>query len=734
MLLAIFVVSGLSLPHPDDSEYKIPSVGTGKRSQFYVLHSDGTFKYGFDSGDGIFEAVKSMSVGDRNGKFGYVDPDGKTIHLEYEAGKGGFVARGDHLPKPSAELAQAIAAVVRSSKPFIDPLASGDSDASYGFQFHSEDHSRDEKSDADGTVTGSYSYVDENGVKRSFTYRAGKGIGFVIEGDGLTQDVSAPIHPPIFRQSSPSRSRISQTQTTSTRRVQTPSRPFGAAFRASTSYGGREANIAQTRSQTPGDASYSFSFDAGDHSRSETSDSKLNVDGKFSFVADDGNRRTLNYVAGRDTGFQAEGAHLPKAPEPTVSTTGSSPSFRQTKTKFAQTQTKRVKTGGQSSHFRTGTTLGLTSSKPSTKHTSAISRKQFHPTVTHVQTPQRVSGASLSRQSSFSPATRSFEEANIRSSVTPSGPYSFSYKTSSHSRTESGDEDNDVVGEFEFVAEDDGQRRKLNYEAGSSTGFIAQGAHIPIGPEVPGAPSGQPTGRLVRLRSQPFVDPLADSDTDASYKFEFDSDTYSRSESADEDGNIQGTYTVVEDDGTRITYRFKAGKGIGFETKEISRSVGPAPVRPTPYSGPLAGTLTHTTATRASGLGSTIRLGGARGTSRGAQTRTSKFGTTTQTKTSQASRTQTLGSRSKVGATARKTKVATTSTAAKTPSFSQTRKVFPSTQTRKTVSHSSSFTPSAILKSSQKPSHSELIFPGFTLNSYKASPNAEKFGYVLRFD
>ncbi|MPC07594.1 hypothetical protein E2C01_000158 [Portunus trituberculatus] len=43
-LLSALAVSALSLPQPDDGAYNIPRVGTGRRSQYYVLHSDGTFK------------------------------------------------------------------------------------------------------------------------------------------------------------------------------------------------------------------------------------------------------------------------------------------------------------------------------------------------------------------------------------------------------------------------------------------------------------------------------------------------------------------------------------------------------------------------------------------------------------------------------------------------------------------------------------------------------------------
>ncbi|RXG55912.1 Endocuticle structural glycoprotein SgAbd-3 [Armadillidium vulgare] len=281
-------ISGFSFPSPDESHYKIPEVGTGQRSQYYVLHSDGTYKYGFDGGDGAFESVKSHVVGSRDGKFGYVDPEGNAIRLEYKAGEEGFVPQGAHIPTPSPEFTKAFEeASNRIPTSFSHTSDSevwdSNTDASYGFEFSSDDHSRNEKSDADGTVTGTYSYVDENGRKRNFNYRAGKGIGFVIDGDGLEQDVSG----------------IAQSYS-------------GPARQPSISGESFSSHVTSTKSQTPGDASYSFSYDAGDHSRSETSDPNLNINGRFSFVADDGKERRVNYVAGASTGFQAEGDHFPK--------------------------------------------------------------------------------------------------------------------------------------------------------------------------------------------------------------------------------------------------------------------------------------------------------------------------------------------------------------------------------------------------------------------------------------
>nr|XP_027224062.1 endocuticle structural glycoprotein SgAbd-2-like [Penaeus vannamei] len=96
-VLSVAVVSTLSFPRPD-AEYKIPTVGLGARSQYYVLHDDGTFKYGYDTGDGAYESAMANAPGDVSGSFGYKDASGADIKLDYTANDQGFLVSGSHLP------------------------------------------------------------------------------------------------------------------------------------------------------------------------------------------------------------------------------------------------------------------------------------------------------------------------------------------------------------------------------------------------------------------------------------------------------------------------------------------------------------------------------------------------------------------------------------------------------------------------------------------------------------
>lgn len=636
VVLSLAVASSFGHPKPDEDAYNIPDVGNNRRSQYYVLHDDGSFKYGYDTGENAFESQKTNVRGDVNGKFGYTDSDGQDYNIQYTSGTSGFVAQGDHIPKVHPDVAAAFAAA-RSAGPFVDPLAGEGGDRSYQFEFDGEEHSRNEVSDDDGTVTGSYSYIDEFGRTRSYTYRAGKGIGFVIEGDDIPQQVQ-PLPVPSTTQVG------TQRQTT---------------FRAGSSI---NTGSGATNRFSHG-ASHGASHRASGATRTQT--------------------RVGHSGAAASTKFRT-----PKPANtyfPPSTGTGST----STSTRFSQ-QSHASQSRKPSPAFSSGVSSGASA----TRHTSAGSAHRASAGDTRTTGFTRTAGAN----------TRQFEAANTRISSTPSGSYSLAYETSSHSRQEAGDDDNNVRGQFSFTSDDDDDDRTVTYEAGSATGFIAQGAHLPVGPPVPGALSGQVTGRFDAVERSEFVDPLADDDSDASYDFGFDSDTYSRSETADEDGNVSGTYSVLGEDGILRTYRFRAGKGIGYETEEISAvQTGRKLSSTNRQASSFAGSASRTgSAASRSGISSSkvtgTRIGG--GTTFGAQT---------------------------VSTYKAPTKVATHGSRASAQSASVARTT--ATQGGNT-GFSSKF---SNVGSSQSSARNELS-RRFTLHQYDASRGTGKYGYVLKFD
>ncbi|KAM7355508.1 larval cuticle protein 65Ag1-like [Cochliomyia hominivorax] len=83
-----------------------------------------------------------------------------------------------------------------------------------------------------------------------------------------------------------------------------------------------EATILRSESEV-GPESFQYAFATSDGTEAEaqgqlknvgSEDEAIVVKGSFSFVGDDGQTYTVNYIAD-ENGFQPQGAHLPVAPE-----------------------------------------------------------------------------------------------------------------------------------------------------------------------------------------------------------------------------------------------------------------------------------------------------------------------------------------------------------------------------------------------------------------------------------
>ncbi|XP_068239858.1 pneumococcal serine-rich repeat protein-like [Palaemon carinicauda] len=575
VVLSLAVVSTLSFPQPD-AEYKIPTVGLGSRSQYYVLHSDGTFKYGYDSGDGLYEQSMAQAPGEVSGAFGYKDATGADIKLEYTADERGFLPRGGHLPVGpdsdfgakvrGASTAAASSPVIPYSAPSPSPAAtlapvaplefaeirsSAGSDGSYSFGYDTSSSSRSESADSRNSVTGQYSFVADDGVNRAINYIAGSDTGYIAERDSLPIGPAVPGAEsgiptgkilPILTEDE-ANALAAATSSTSYTATQTHSAP-SASSTSSAAQSPAFKTVAGTKSTTTGsrDASYSFSYDAGDSARSEKADADLNVVGTYSFVPPEGHRLTVNYVAGSATGFVATGEHLPVAPDDDF--------------------------GSKASGVVPSPAVNVYSSNPAPTVTAK--------NIIAAQTPVEV--------------------AQVRSSASDDGSYNFAYETSSSSRSESANAQNSVDGQYSFVA-DDGINRAIKYTANAETGYIAEGDSLPVGPPVPGAESGIPTGRIFPILSEEEANALAAATSgssslraapqkgssavaytgtasltmtagartsDASYSFNYDAGDSARSESADADLNVQGSYSFVPPEGHRLTVNYVAGSDTGF--------------------------------------------------------------------------------------------------------------------------------------------------------------------------
>ena len=97
---------------------------------------------------------------------------------------------------------------------------------------------------------------------------------------------------------------------------------FAALFALAFAAPAEEAQILRLDSDV-GPESFKYGFETSDGNKQDaegqlknvgTEQEAISVRGSFSFVADDGQTYTVNYIAD-ENGFQPQGAHLPVAPE-----------------------------------------------------------------------------------------------------------------------------------------------------------------------------------------------------------------------------------------------------------------------------------------------------------------------------------------------------------------------------------------------------------------------------------
>jgi hypothetical protein len=415
--------------------------------------------------------------------------------VDYTAGSAtGFVATGSHLPISSETSGRATSLEYSSSgqssptsydqritsskgsRPSSYSFFSGTgkpqggvgSDGSYSFAYNAGDSSRQESADIQNNVRGSFTFKSkDDGKTRSVDYEAGAATGFIAKGSHLPS-VLNPL------------SSVPNAGYSGALSSKSPVRDYSDTFSDSR---GEDASS--------GDASYSFSYNAGDQSRQESSDAHGNINGQYSFTGTDGVKRKVDYYAGAGKGFIAK-----------VGSSG------------------------------TPTTFGSFSQTPVTSYSS---------------------------------------EAGISSTgIQSDGSYSFSYNAGEHSRQESGDAQNNVRGTYSFRTKDGGQTRRINYESGAATGFIAKGTDLPaavppLGTEIDY--SSFPSQSSIRSNAPGVSSPASSSgvQSDGSYSFSYNTADQSRQESGNAKNNVRGSFTFKanDDDKTRRV-DYKAGENIGF--------------------------------------------------------------------------------------------------------------------------------------------------------------------------
>lgn len=531
----------------------------------------------------------SDAKGNIRGQYSYSSQAGRSHGLRYIAGEGtGFVVNRSDGTEGFGARAGPISSKTSSSY-YTEPTADTRSNRNnYGsYSVSKNDQSRQEPTDSYKNVRGSYSSkIKGDEAARRVDFSADSATGFVATGS----------HPPISSESLGRATSLEYSSsgklrsTTYDQRISSSerSRPSSYTFSSGT---GRPQGVVGTN------GSYSFAYNAGDSSRQESADVQNNVRGTFTFKSkDDGKTRRVDYEAGAATGFIAKGSHLPSVFNPLSSTSNggysgvlsSNSPVGDYYSTFSDSSGEKESSGdasysfsynaGEQSRQESSDAQGNINGQYSFIGTDGVQRKVDYSAGPGKGFIAKVgSSASPASFRSFSqtPVTSYSSEAGISSTgVQRDGSYSFSYNAGDHSRQESGDAQNNVRGTYSFRAKDDGQTRRINYEAGAATGFIAKGSDLPTA--VPPYGTGnnfssfslQPTVRL----NPTEVGGLASSSgiqRDGSYSFSYNTADQSRQESGDARNNVRGSFTFkAKDDGQTRRADYKAGANIGFTAKQ----------------------------------------------------------------------------------------------------------------------------------------------------------------------
>ncbi|KAF4522500.1 hypothetical protein B566_EDAN002585 [Ephemera danica] len=616
---------------------RLPNIPANRRAEYYLLHNDGGYKYGYDTGSGSSHSAMADANNEVRGSYAYQSPEG-PVSLVYTAGRGGFVPdTGSAVQSQSHQVVSA----VRSQTPFVTSPAvhstrteqqssSADydenADASYNFNFDTDEYKRQEASDAKGNIRGRYSYNTKEGNRVAVEYKAGSGTGFVIEKqEGLDAPAAAAA-----AHASPARSQYQF------------SAPSPVNIPAPKPYSGPLANT--VASGPLQDGSYSFSYQSSDHDRQESGDASGLVRGRYSFVADDGVRRTVDYHAGAQSGYVPTGDGIAPVPAvPAVQAYTARPAIVAPKSGYqyqAPAQgapaSQGDETPGDASYsfaYEADDHARKESSDPSgnvegeysytapdgqnrkIKYTagaekgfvvqeeqSAVSNyaaKSAAPKpapyvpqpapyapqpAAYVPQPAVYSAPASASHSAFAAQHAAMTKSVVESLGNTDASYSFSYQTNDQSHNANADKSGNVRGSYSFVA-DDGVNRQVDYEAGSATGFIARGAHLPVAPVVPiqntytasqtysskpaqsYVPAPQIKSYIPPIATPAYIAPVVKSSavpTDGSYSFSYNAGDSARQENADASGYVRGQYSFIADDGVSRSVQYEAGANKGF--------------------------------------------------------------------------------------------------------------------------------------------------------------------------
>lgn len=485
-------------------------------------------------------------------------------------------------------------------------------DRSYSFQFTGDAYSREEAAEADGSVTGTYSYTDQAGEQRTVNYRAGAGIGFEVIDPEVDQMFAsfgqkmAPSSPPqSFAPPPPS---VGATE---------PGSLYGAPALPSykeESLPGYTADTvpaaSDTRAQPAGmamDPSYYFEYQSADSERTEDADSSGVVVGSYRYRTAGGNDIEVRYRAGADTGFVVENAdELAAALE------------------NAAAEVPLVKASSEQENIVIAVPTPLSGAPPAPQPGVLYSAPPPEIETSYgvpAEEPGTLYGAPLPSYEEEVVAVPSVVSAK----AAPAGmvmdkSYSFAYSEEDSGREEAADSAGVVQGEYSYT-NPEGNIISVRYRAGADIGFVVENAEELTAQVRKATDDGAAVAAARRKETQeaeseistsyshPQADPLplAAPDTlygapaapeadfalplpsynepsaphtlygapseniatsgaapamvmDASFNFKVDESDHSFQEEADQAGERTGSYSYISPAGDSIEVRYRAGR------------------------------------------------------------------------------------------------------------------------------------------------------------------------------
>lgn len=154
----------------------------------------------------------------------------------------------------------------------------------------------------------------------------------------------------------------------------------------------------------------------------------------------------------------------------------------------------------------------------------------------------------------------------------------FRFEESDHSRQEEADANGNIKGKYSYK-NSEGNDIVVQYSAGPNQGFVIENQEElaqSVSKATLDAAEVQKSRNIDEVEKTNgiyFEQPKINQETwiqSRSYKYGFSDNDLSRSEVSDEDGNVQGTYTIPDVNGKPILVKYHAGPSTGFVIENMA--------------------------------------------------------------------------------------------------------------------------------------------------------------------